>query len=606
MSIDQGRVRVIFVLAAVLVTAAQCNQCPPQSGGGTSPTIAHLDNWNLGGGDIHVRAGITPAEGTTVTSIGLQWGRGPNTSLAGYHLYDENYPLLVYYYDYTPPGLIDPPFDDLFYGHLVFRDSWPHPLEIGETVSYQFRVHYEDEEGVARIKYGSKRFFVKEGPASPPDDDVPDDVPMDDVPVPEPQPDDPVACENLTERLSVYTGSGSIANSGDSISPSVSGDGRRVAFSTPMNFDLNDTNNASDVYVHDTLDNSTTWVSVYTGPGSTGNTGESVTPSISADGGHVAFATPMSFDPNDTNNEMDIYVHDREGNSTTWVSVYTGPGSTANTGGSETPSISADGGYVAFATPMSFDPNDTNNEMDIYVHDREGNSTTWVSVYTGGGSIANTGGSVAPSISMDGRHVAFATPMSFDLNDTNNEMDIYVHDRESNSTTWVSVYTGPGSTANTGGSVTPSISADGNYVAFATPMSFDPNDTNNGMDIYVHDRQANSTSWVSIYTGPGNMANSGGSLTPSISMNGRDVAFATPMNFDLSDTNNEMDIYVHDRQANSTSWVSIYTGPGNTQNTGESVDPSISVDGLHVAFSTPFSFDLNDTNNEMDIYKHCR
>jgi len=51
--------------------------------------------------------------------------------------------------------------------------------------------------------------------------------------------------------------------------------------------------------------------------------------------------------------------------------------------GSARPSISADGRYVAFESgAMNLLPDDTNNVVDVFVHDREANKTTRVSVMT--------------------------------------------------------------------------------------------------------------------------------------------------------------------------------------------------------------------------------
>jgi Ca2+-binding RTX toxin-like protein len=245
--------------------------------------------------------------------------------------------------------------------------------------------------------------------------------------------------------------------------------------------------------VRDTLTNTTTLVSV----DSAGNQGDRNTeyPSISADGRFVAFSSNSSnLVPGDTNSRYDIFVRDTLTNTTTRVSV----DSAGNQANYDTtfPSISADGRFVAFASNSSnLVPGDTNNTYDMFVRDTLTNTTTRVSVDSAG--TQGNGGNVLgiPSISADGRFVAFSS-RAFDLvpGDTNfrldmsgrDRFDMFVRDTLTNTTTLLSL----GSAGNPGNSssLSPSISADGRFVAFSSESSnLVPGDTNNNYDIFVAD-----------------------------------------------------------------------------------------------------------------------
>ena len=208
---------------------------------------------------------------------------------------------------------------------------------------------------------------------------------------------------------------------------SISPDGRFVAFESPAsNLVPGDTNSSLDIFVRDTLTNTTTRVSV----DSAGNQGlgHSASPSISADGRFVAFySDATNLVPGDTNNAKDIFVRDTLTNTTSRVSVDSA-GNQANED-SENGSISADGRFVAFDSfATNLVPGDnTNNANDIFVRDTLTNTTTRVSVDSAGNQ--GNSGSYSASISADGRRVAFDSYSSNLVpGDTNNTLDLFVSD----------------------------------------------------------------------------------------------------------------------------------------------------------------------------------
>jgi len=380
----------------------------------------------------------------------------------------------------------------------------------------------------------------------------------------------------------------------DSYNPSISADGRFVAFdSDASNIVPGDTNSNRDIFVRDRLTNTTTRVSL----DSAGNQANSNSfgASISADGRFVAFESLASnIVPGDTNSNRDIFVRDRLTNTTTRVSLDSA-GNQANDA-SDRVSISADGRFVAFTSDASnIVPGDTNGDPDIFVRDTLTNTTTRVSVNSAGnqGNVRSLFN--APSISADGRFVAFESRASNIVpGDTNDGLDIFVRDRLTNTTTRVSL----DSAGNQGNSSSesPSISADGRFVAFASRASnIVPGDTNSRRDIFVRDRLTNTTTRVSVDSA-GNQRNID-SYSPSISADGRFVAFTSgASNFDLG---TDSDIFVRDRLTNTTTNVSV----DSAGNRGDGDSPSISADGRFVAFeSNSSNLVPGDNNNSNDIF----
>jgi Tol biopolymer transport system component len=308
-------------------------------------------------------------------------------------------------------------------------------------------------------------------------------------------------------------------------------------------------------------------------------------PSVSAGGRFVAFtSTSTNLVPDDTNESADVFVRDRKTHTVERVAV-------GRRGGSQA-SISADGRFVAFQSRSG----DRNFFDDIFVHNRQTGITRLVSIENSNDS-EELGVSTDPSISADGRFVAFSSNAdNLVPHDTNPWHDVFVHNRQTRTTRLVSINSS--GDQDWGENFGASISADGRFVAFLSEV----HDFNGRYDVYVRDRQAHTTRRVSL--GMSGKQTNGDSGVPSISADGRFVAFSTEAtNLMPHDTNGEPDVLVRDRQRHTTRPVSVDSS-GNRAN-GISGGPSVSADGRFVAFDSNAS-DLvpHDTNNTDDVFVH--
>ena len=344
----------------------------------------------------------------------------------------------------------------------------------------------------------------------------------------------------LTRRVSVANDGGQ-AN-GPSYFADVSPDGRYVTFmSDASNLVAGDTNNRTDVFVRDRVNNVTRRVSV--GPGGAQANGASALPSMSADGRYVAFSSfATNLVAGETSAYEQCFVRDRVAHVTTRVSVAQDGGLPND--GCWDPEISANGEHVAFVTYASnLIDGDTNGALDVFVRDRVDNVTTRVSVGPGGAQAISA--SLHPTISADGRYVAFdSNAMNLVAGDTNGVPDVFVRDQLDETTSRISV--GSGDTEADRHSGQPSISVNGRYVAFRSQADLIAKDTNGAADVYVRDLVDHSTGLVSIASG-GRDSN-GPSAYPDISATGRYVAFASRATTLVpQDTNGRSDVFVRDR-----------------------------------------------------------
>jgi Tol biopolymer transport system component len=381
-----------------------------------------------------------------------------------------------------------------------------------------------------------------------------------------------------TEPISL-TAAGALGNA-DSFRSSMSADGRFIAFhSAASDLVTGDTNGTLDVFVRDRVTGAVERVSV--GSGGAQASGGSDSPSISADGRFIAFrSSATDLVTGDTNGALDVFVHDRETGSTRHVSVDTG--GTQGDGGSIAPALSADGRLVGFSSAATnLVPGDTNAVPDVFVHDVQAGITQRVSVATGGVQAGGT--STSPSLSDDGRLVVFwSTAADLAPGDGNAAEDVFVHDRETGVTERVSV--AADGREGDGGSFHPSVSGDGRHVAFwSNAANLVPGDTNGWPDVFVRDRATGATERVSVASTGVQGLGLGLSDYPSISADGRFVAFQSQAaNLVPGDTNVSSDVFVHDRSTGSTERVSV--AADGVQGDGHSYFPSIGADGRHVAF----------------------
>ncbi|MBI1849980.1 MAG: PD40 domain-containing protein [Planctomycetes bacterium] len=322
--------------------------------------------------------------------------------------------------------------------------------------------------------------------------------------------------------------------------------------------------------------------------------GQSFACVVSSNGRFVAFQSDATdLVTGDTNGKTDIFERDLETGITERVSVTSAGGECD--GNSTNPVVSGDGRFVAFLSQArNLGPSNPNPNRLLFVHDRDTGATEWVSATASGGATNDIS---SPSISGDGRFIAFAgCGILADNNDCNSQ-NVFVRDRVAETTIAASRL--PSNAYGSG--VQPSISDNGRYVAFVSGGAIDPTPSTITSHVYVRDLQTGVARRASLDSA-GNGADSG-STFPVISGNGRFVAFVSlARNLVPGDTNQVADLFVRDLVAGTTRRVNVDSAGGES---GSADAPSISADGRFVAF-TSSAFDLvpGDTNGTIDVFTH--
>ena len=415
-----------------------------------------------------------------------------------------------------------------------------------------------------------------------------------------------VASAQTTELVSVDS-SGAQGNQHSYCwSSAISADGRLVAFvSAASNLVSGDTNGWDDVFVRDRQTGTTSRVSVDSS-GAEGDYGSGL-PVISADGRVVAFySTATNLVAGDTNGDLDIFVHDLVTGVTERVSVDSNGAQADRL--SYFPALSGDGRFVAFASYATNLVPGTNFRCDVYVHDRSTGITERVSVDSTGGQ--GDGNSYEPSLSADGRYVAFESWASnLVAGDTNKVGDVFVHDRSTGTTERVSVHSSGAQAWAACNS--PTISGDGSVVAFLSGANgLVTGDTNHRYDVFVHDRATGITERVSVDSAGGEGDGDSGSLDgpwcPAISQDGSTVAFSSAAtNLVVGDANHNEDVFVHDRRLGTTTRMSI-DGSGAEGNGGSYLGGMTPDGGSFAMSSGATNLVAGDVNATGDVFVHDR
>jgi Tol biopolymer transport system component len=303
-------------------------------------------------------------------------------------------------------------------------------------------------------------------------------------------------------------------------------------------------------------------------------------------GTRVAFTTALPLVPADTNGSSDVYVR-------TLATGATQLGSLDQTGvaiGDIDPGavvFAGDGTAVAFTTNRGIAGTDLNATSDVYVASLTA-GTVALGSRTPAGTALLAGG---PSISDNGRRVAFVALGSGGSYDTNGVLDAYVYDLDANTLELGSRQNGVGGQASAAGNTTQvALAGDGGTVAFSSSGT-DYSDGGTGVDVHRHILGTTVTQLVSRADGPSGTAANAASGNPSISDGGNVIAYtslATNLDAEASEAASTMDVFIRRAVAGETERVSrrddgsafARSGVPNLAGSAQHVVIPVAADGL--------------------------
>ncbi len=407
----------------------------------------------------------------------------------------------------------------------------------------------------------------------------------------------------------------SLSPSGTSRVSAVSADGRFVTFVSDAIHLVPgqvDTNPGGDLFLYDRQTGTTTLVSHAAGSPSTAANGESYGGAMSADGRYIlliSYATNLVAGQIDTNAGtffgFDVFLYDRVAGTTTLVSHAAGSPVTAGNGRCESAAISADGAFIAFdsrATDLVAGVTDANANSDVFLYDRAGGTTTLVSHAAGAPATTGMFRSEFPTFSGDGQFLVFqslATNLVAGQTDTNSDVDAFLHERATGTTTLISHAGGSATTTANRGTFGILPSHDAAWIVLGSPATnlvAGQIDGNASGDVFLFERATGAITLLSHVPGSPVTAGNGGSFLTSISAGASRIVLsgsATDLVTGMSDVNGSSlaatDVFLHDRMTGATTLVSHARSSALQTGNGGSNSGTVSADGSYVVYDSSAS-----------------
>lgn len=265
------------------------------------------------------------------------------------------------------------------------------------------------------------------------------------------------------------------------------------------------------------------------------------------------------------------------------------------------PSISQDGRYIAFGSNSThLVSGDTNGKWDIFVKDMQTGNVVRANTSSSGAQMTTGFTYGEAKISANGKYVAFAaSDPGLVTGDSNGYQDVFVKNLVTGDIQ-IATLTNSGGQSNASTQQF-NISADGRYVVFISAASnLVTGDTNGKQDVFVRD-MVNGTTTLISKSASGTLANGNSNGYPTISCDGAYVAFiANASNLVANDTNGQSDVFLVNRLDGAVTDVTL--AANSEMNLGI---PQLSCDGSTLLFTSAASNLVSgDTNGLTDLFAY--
>lgn len=287
--------------------------------------------------------------------------------------------------------------------------------------------------------------------------------------------------------------------------------------------------------------------------------GNSTSPSISGDGSLITFESTTDITEKNPGGTYQIFIYNTRTGKSSQIT-------TDKNRGSEAPSISGDGAKVAFVSGANIKGNNPEALNIIYLYDTETGEFT---------QITTEGNSFEPSVNSDGSQIAFTSNMDSNIEAAN----IFIYESLSGTTTEITDETEQDS-------VHPQISASSVYIVFESGSILTPGEKTN---LFLYDNISGNTKQITHNTA------GIGSISASISSDGRYIAFQSDENKDGANPHGNFNIYLYDSAQEILAQITKEPQAG-------SAGASINGDATLIAFQSSGNFSGENPDGNVEIF----
>ena len=342
-------------------------------------------------------------------------------------------------------------------------------------------------------------------------------------------------------------------------SPSISGDGTRIAFVSRHAVTGGNSDGNKEIFLYDAVSNIITQVTFTT-------VSFSSNPSINGDGTRIAFQSFSNVTGNNSDNNGEIFLYDAVSNTITQVTSMT-------VGNNGSPSISGDGTRIAFTSSSDLTGDNSDGNGEIFLYDAVSNVITQVTFTT-------LGINSAPSINDDGTSIAFVSG-GFPAGNPDGNAEIFRYDSNTGGIAQITFTT-------VGHNGSPSISDDGMRIAFGSSIDLTGENSDGNAEIFLYD--ASSFTQVTDTTVRTN-------FDPSINADGTRIAFSSDGHANLGNADGSIEIFLAaclSPQPPTSADLSVSLGANNTSvKQGDKLTYTLTVQNFGPG--TAANVEVNDT-----------
>lgn len=380
----------------------------------------------------------------------------------------------------------------------------------------------------------------------------------------------PCTISQITETPAISPTGGTIFN----VAPSISGNGRHIAFVSNANLSGNNADGNSEIFLFDGPSGTFSQITKTTGGGDVAQL------SLSHDGDRVVFASSRNLTGGNSDGNFEIFLFDARSGTITQVTHTSPPvGEAAD---NSSPAISDDGRFIVFASSHDLTGNNPDGNSEVFLFDIAAGAFTQITSAAGG----ITGG---PTISAHSQYIAFVSDRNLTGNDPDGNLEIF---RFNTSTRTLTQLT------NTSGGINnqPSINGNGKRIAFSSDRDLTGGNGDENAELFMFDATTGAFTQVTNTTGISPVGSF--NIEPRISGNGQRIAFVSDRNLTGSNLDENPEIFLFDTSTGAFTQITNTSGFSGSLNSA----PSISQSGNYIAFLSGFDLVGRNADGNAEIF----